>query len=44
MALVPHMLSAFIARDRGSRPARSSESRHRASRERQFPIVETVAP
>jgi len=44
VALIPHMLAAFIARDRGFKAlSRSSEPRHRASRERQFPPNETEA-
>jgi hypothetical protein len=38
VALVPHMLAAFIARDRGFKAlSRSSEPRRRASIERQLP-------
>jgi hypothetical protein len=43
VALVPHMLAAFIARDRGFKAFRSSERRRDTSRERQFPPVETEA-
>ncbi|WP_418148086.1 DUF2274 domain-containing protein [Variovorax paradoxus] len=44
VALAPHMLAAFIARDRGFKAlSRSSETRHRVSRERQLPPTEAEA-
>ena len=44
VALIPHMLAAFIARDRGFKAlSRSSEPRRRASTERQLPPAEAEA-